>query len=424
MSTATHFEVDKSTDNVNFVPVSIAAGTNYTYENSPNSGIIQYFKVRASILGIPQTNLPMHSAFTAVSNITCTYTATNEDQGFEIVKSTNGGGSYSLATRTEANATVGLVNNVTQGVEHLIKVRAVRDYPPQAALPMQSAYTAAQSITCNLSATELQLAEVYYVTLYNGTILTFTSHNADITWGGDTYAAIPIKRNEIKSFSNLQIDNTTITMASIDTMISGYTIPELVAMEWFRRAEVEIYLVNWPTVTFNRLLFKGMVSGRISYDQGALTIECSSELEKLNVNFPKKVYTELCQHEHFSTGTYDCNLTKASYLQTGIVTSSNSKYVLGATRFLFATHASGYWLHGEITFTSGDNNGVTRSIKTHTDGFIAVRAAFPYLIQVGDTFNVYPGCDRLGLTCATKYNNYANFFGFEDIPKTETLYGG
>lgn len=427
MSQANYYEVQKSTDNANWVTVALVADptVEYYHENKSNSGIAQYFRVRAVILGIPQTNLPMQSAYTAASNITCTYTATNEDLGFEVHRSLDNI-TYALDVTSESNATSIFSTGIVSGTTYWFKVRAVRSYPPQAALPLQSAFCTAQNAVCNFGSTQLKPAEIFRITLKDGTIVRYTSHDANIVWGAETFIPLPISRSKIAYHSNMQVDNVTLNIgiSGVTVGANNYTIPQLIAMGALRKASVEIYIVNWPTVTSSLFLFKGFTTGNISYNQGSMTLECNSELDKLNTLFPKIIYTELCQHEHFRTGTYACNLTKASYKVSGVVTSTNTTYTVGATAFLFAAYASGYWTHGELIWTSGQNTGLSFSVKTHTDGYVALRAATPFPIQVLDEFDVYPGCDRTGATCATKYNNYANFFGFEYIPRTETLYGG
>ena len=427
MSQATNFEVQKSTDGTNWATVAIiTVGTvQYYHENKSNSGIIEYFRVRAIIQTFPQTNLPMQSAYTASSNITCTYTATNEDLGFEVHRSLDNI-TYALNVTTEPNATSVFSTGIVSGTTYWFKVRAIRAYPPQAALPLQSAFCTSDSAVCNFGATQLQLTEVFRITLKDGTIVHYTKHDANIVWSAETFIPLPITRSDITYHSNMQVDIVTLNIGIVGITVgaNNYTIPQLISMGALRKAKVEIYLVDWPTVTTSLFLFKGFTTGNISYNQGVLTLDCNSELDKLNTIFPKITYTELCQHEHFRTGTFACNLTKASYKVSGIVSSTNGTYTVGANPFLFASYANGYWLQGELVWTSGSNNASTFSIKAHTDGFIALRAATPFPIQVGDGFDVYPGCDRTGATCATKYNNYVNFFGFEYLPKSETLYGG
>lgn len=277
----------------------------------------------------------------------------------------------------------------------------------------------------DLTLSQLKLAELYKIQLSSGDYLYYTSHNTNLTYLGNNYIALPIKRAAINYYSNLQVDKVDINigLVGVTVGVNNYTIPQIIDRGWLRKAYVWIYLVDWALLDSSNILFEGQITGSIGYDQGILTISVSGFLDNLNTLFPKILYTELCQHNLFSIGTFACNATKASFKVTGTVTSSTDKFTITASPFSFASFASGYWLDGEILLTSGSNIGISRSIKLHSDGYIGVRVAFPDTIVSGVTFDAYPGCDRKGVTCQTKFNNFINFFGFEYIPRPETLYG-
>jgi hypothetical protein len=60
-------------------------------------------------------------------------------------------------------------------------------------------------------------------------------------------------------------------------------------------------------------------------------------------------------------------------------------------------------------------------VAEHGDGWVKLIVPFPDPPAVADPFSAWPGCDRSGQTCDEKFDNYANFFGFEYIPKPETI---
>lgn len=78
---------------------------------------------------------------------------------------------------------------------------------------------------------------------------------------------------------------------------------------------------------------------------------------------------------------------------------------------------------GEVTFTSGDNQGVeTKSIRTHTGYQLTLYDEFPYDIQIGDTVLIAKGCNKLHITCKDKFNNLINFQGFPFVPVPEEVF--
>lgn len=274
----------------------------------------------------------------------------------------------------------------------------------------------------DLTTTNLTITELYVFEMNNGAIARFTSHGSNVVYGGNTYQAIPIKRTNIAYHAELQVDKVTITLGIIGVVIGddSLTIPQIIKRGFIKSAHVYVYLIDYVALDSLKLIFEGFATGGVSYNPGELTVSCGSLLDRLNDKFPKIIYSEFCQHKLFDAY---CALTKASYLITGTATAGTTTQIIYASVFAFSAHAEGYWLRGEITFTSGANNGVGRSIIEHGDGYIKTLVSFIDTVAVGDTFNVYPGCDKSGAICESRFNNYDNFFGFEYCPSPSVLYG-
>ena len=73
--------------------------------------------------------------------------------------------------------------------------------------------------------------------------------------------------------------------------------------------------------------------------------------------------------------------------------------------------------------TSGLNTGMYRTILFHANGFVTLSVPFYQTIGIGDTFVAIPGCNKTGAQCDEKFSNYANFLGFEYIPKPDVMWG-
>ena len=78
-----------------------------------------------------------------------------------------------------------------------------------------------------------------------------------------------------------------------------------------------------------------------------------------------------------------------------------------------------FYARGELEITGGDNIGHRRPIYNVVGGTFTVFWPFPYAISAGDTYKVYPGCDKTGETCFTRFNNKIHFRGFPFIPRIE-----
>jgi hypothetical protein len=81
-----------------------------------------------------------------------------------------------------------------------------------------------------------------------------------------------------------------------------------------------------------------------------------------------------------------------------------------------------YFNQGVIVFTSGLNTGVMRTVKSYLNAFgtISLTIPLPHIPAAGDTFDIYPGCDKLMSTCNTKFNNISNYRGMQFTPAPET----
>ena len=75
---------------------------------------------------------------------------------------------------------------------------------------------------------------------------------------------------------------------------------------------------------------------------------------------------------------------------------------------------------GALTFTSGANVGMTRTVKAYGSGLFRFALQLPSPPAAGDTFTVYPGCPKTKEACASKFNNVIHFRGYPYVPPAET----
>lgn len=80
-----------------------------------------------------------------------------------------------------------------------------------------------------------------------------------------------------------------------------------------------------------------------------------------------------------------------------------------------------FYEQGEIEMTSGPNSGQQRPIALDSAGVITVLWGFVSEIVMGDTYNLYPGCDLRGVTCKHKFHNENTFRGFLYVPRIEDV---
>lgn len=274
--------------------------------------------------------------------------------------------------------------------------------------------------------TEKELCELYVITLMDSTIVRFTSHDQFLEIDGYPFPPIPVQRGLFKFHPDLQVDRVDVTIGIVGVKIGNnqYSIPQVIRRDWLREANVKIYTYNWETMDvpdWDSPRWEGFVSGDLTFSKGVLTMNIASILDKLQDKFPKCVYTEQCNHSLFDIY---CGLSADDYKESSAIGTNSTTKMIYSSIFAFSNHAEGWWIKGEIKITDADalNYNVSRMITEHGDGWIKVVFPFPESINVGETFDAWPGCDLTGVTCDTKFNNYANSLLFEYIPKPDTLF--
>lgn len=263
------------------------------------------------------------------------------------------------------------------------------------------------------------MADLYTVKLSNGTILRYTSAQNNITFSGNTYlsSGLLFSRKNVKWVVGIEVDTLQLDIiADSSTLVNGLPLITTALQGQFDGAIVvvdRLFLSDWNTPVDKVGLFYGKVSN-FSAERNTVMLTVKSILEMLTVQMPPNLYQASCVHTLYSPG---CKVNKASYTTTGTSTGMNSD---GSIKTALA-QASGYFNMGAIKITSGANNGLTRTVKTHSGTDIYVTNPFPNPIVSGTTFSISPGCDKLRTgNCTNKFSNTANFKAFEFIPVPET----
>ena len=145
-------------------------------------------------------------------------------------------------------------------------------------------------------------------------------------------------------------------------------------------------------------------------DPTEIKLTINSWLDLLSESVPPDVYQPACLNTVYDS---HCTLSKSANSISGICGP-------GATVTAVPTNisaAADYYTLGSITFTSGANNGDSRTVKSQ-DGSGNLAFALPLLAAPanGDTFTIAAGCDRQMATCDSKFSNLINFRGQPFVP--------
>lgn len=271
---------------------------------------------------------------------------------------------------------------------------------------------------------QLVTADLYTITLSGGTVLRWTGYDQLVTLSGTTWALGPgIESNKLKISAGIEVDTLVLSLSGdADTLINGSPMMPFINGGGLDGATVKAeraYAASPGDVWVGKLhRFTGTVSDidRPSRAQADVTVRNLFEL--LNRNLPGNVYQPGCLNSLYDNA---CGKTRPALTVSAAVTiaSDSLRLTLKAGSL---TQDAGYFSLGAVRFTSGANAGVLRTVRTHSAGGVLVfMQPLPVAAAVGDTFDIYPGCDQTMATCSAKFFNLARFRGQPFIPVAETV---
>lgn len=270
------------------------------------------------------------------------------------------------------------------------------------------------------------MTDLYTITLTNGVILRYTSGDITLKVGASVYQPFLIERTGTTQERGISVDevNLTITTDQNDAIPGGLTFMQGVVNGAFEGALLQIdrafspepFRFNMPAISEDYILLWWI--GILNIDSaGGNTIEAtaSSMTQLLNVKFPRNLYYPPCI---YTLGDVGCKVDTNRFKVTGAAAAGSTRSHIKSKLAL----ANGYLTQGSITFVSGKNTNVTRSIRTNAGGDIHVVLPFMDAPEAGDAFYVLPACDKSMNCCKYRFNNLQNFRGYPFIPVPETAY--
>lgn len=270
------------------------------------------------------------------------------------------------------------------------------------------------------SGAPLNKADLYTLTLGNGTVFRWSGADVALTGNGHTWVLGPgLKRSMLRQVIGVSVDDMKVTITdNIGTLINGQKLMAFIRAGGFVGARMQVDRAFWgrgATQPVGALMwFAGTVSvpggDRRS---GNLTIE--SDLNRLSIMVPGEVYQTSCRNTVYDSA---CTKQRSAFVVSGASTSTTDPSRISFSHSL--VQAAGYFALGTVTMNSGANAGISRSVKTHTSSSLTVLNPWPFAVAAGDTFSVVPGCDGSQTTCTTKFSNVINFRGHPYIPVPQT----
>lgn len=257
------------------------------------------------------------------------------------------------------------------------------------------------------------LAYLLKITRLDAAVYAFTSADADVTVSSVTYLAAPgLTISSLETSAGLNVDNLELT-----TLDDGSTFTRMdVLGGLWRNAAFEISRYNHVTpVNGLEPLIVGTV-GEVRLGRGMIT----AELRGLQQYLQQPVGAVSSKTCRARLGDAMCGINLASYTYTGSVTAVTSRQIF--TGDANPAVADAAMTDGIVTFTSGNNAGLSQKVKSFDGTLITLGLPMLQAIQIGDDYTFIAGCKkRLAEDCFTTFNNVLNFQGEPHLPGIDEM---
>lgn len=278
-------------------------------------------------------------------------------------------------------------------------------------------------------ATALKVIDLYTVTLPSGTKFRWSGWDTAITVNGNTYALGPVfERDKTRFVVGVEVDKLSVRLAAPTTVtINSVPILQFISRGGFDGARLEVERA-YSSVTSNVIVgllqwFMGRIADvQVSRMGAKLTV--SSDMELLDVQVPREVYQPGCRNTLYDAS---CGVVRATYTISKAAASVTNAFRNSFTADLgvVSPNPNSRFDMGTITFTSGLNSGLARTVKSSpvTSGNVhqlTVLNPWSFAVSVADTFTISAGCAKSLLDCAT-FANTGRFRAEPYIPAPETV---
>ena len=270
-----------------------------------------------------------------------------------------------------------------------------------------------QELQARLDSGTTQLCRCWKISRTDGVILGFTDHDRDLTFEDVTFAASTgLDAGALEAGTGLSVDNGQAVGALTAAAINETDIHA----GRYDGAEIRQWLVDWSAPNLRVFMFCGTL-GEIRLADGRFEVELRGLTERLNQSVGRTVVRRCdCLLGDTRCGV-DTSITDYS-TETELRDGSTGGTLLVGDLGGFAEN---WFEHGTVVFLSGDNVGLSFSIRSEISRGAGQRQLDlwrdpPLAVSVGDRLRLVAGCDKRFETCRAKFANTLNFRGFPHIP--------
>lgn len=249
----------------------------------------------------------------------------------------------------------------------------------------------------------------------NGLVVRLTDYPRDLTMSGHVY-----KSDSGYQFTGSQA-GASMSPGALDlegiSTLTGVS-RDLVASGVFDNARMYVFATQWNAPVEDHEPIGAGVLGKTTIEDDRYRIEMMMLADVLGQSVGRS-YTPGCTKTFGGQEYAGCKVNLAAITVTGSITHVISGAVF---RDSARTEPDDWFGSGYVRWTSGDNVGLKpQEVKAYAaDGTITTFESAYYPVQVGDEYELVPGCRKRLEDCRDKWSNVLNFGGFPSVPTSST----
>lgn len=247
-----------------------------------------------------------------------------------------------------------------------------------------------------------KMKELYKFTL-GSTVWCFTSGDRQESYDGRNYVPIAISRSSIEYKNDMSKDVLEITIDRKNDFAKKCLDDEIYA-------KVKLELFVKEDNQFN-VYWNGRLS-IVKTNKGVITLVFESNMSDLRRVGGRRKAQRTCDHALYGSR---CRVNKDNFFISGIISSITSS---GLVISECASKPNAYFSGGQVLFSDGISVYISQHIGANINLMRGKKSA-----KIGDSVNVYAGCDKSVSSCKTKFNNLNNFGGFPYMPTKNPFVG-
>jgi len=265
-----------------------------------------------------------------------------------------------------------------------------------------------------------RMASLIRATRVDGQVFTFTDHDAPLTRGLFTYTpAGAWDLTATRKATGLRPQNAEFTGAIASDAI---TVADLRAKRWID-AQLDLELVDWLYPWAGVFETRRLWVHSQEFDGELYTLQVEGIARWLR----PEVGDQLTRNCPYDVGDGNCGANINATTQFGKAVNDlpsspgNVRSHFGVSGII-TTFPDGdeHFRGGKIRWISGANAGIVSEIKRYDESLreFYLQLPTPFDIEIGDTCDIEPGCDKTFGTCVSRYARGDAFGGYPHVPTT------